>query len=63
MSPAGLFSVTASAHFIMALHAIYRTMRRNPIPEDQRETLSGVPAQKALTPETAVLDPRADEAE
>jgi len=63
LGPAGLFSVTASAHFLMATYAIYRTMRRKPIPEDQRETFSGVPAQKALTPETAVLDPRADEAE
>jgi MFS family permease len=63
IGPAGLFSVTASAHFLMATYAIYRTMRRKPIPEDQRETFSGVPAQKALTPETAVLDPRADEAE
>jgi MFS family permease len=63
LGPAGLFSVTAGAHFIMAVHAIYRTMRRKPIPEDQRETFSGVPAQKALTPETAVLDPRADEVE
>ena len=63
LGPAGLFAVTAGAHFIMAVHAIYRTMRRKPVPENQRETFSGVPAQKALTPETAVLDPRADEAE
>ena len=61
LGPAGLFSVTATAHFIMAVHAIYRTMRRKPVPESQRETFSSVPAQKALTPETAVLDPRADE--
>jgi MFS family permease len=59
--PAGLFTVTATAHFVMAGHAIYRTMRRKPIPEDQRESFSAVPAQKALTPETAVLDPRAEE--
>jgi len=59
--PAGLFSVTASAHFIMAGHAIYRTMRRRPVPENERETFAAFPAQKALTPETAALDPRADE--
>jgi len=62
LGPAGLFIVTASAHFAMAVHAIYRTMRRKPVPEELRGLFKGVPAAKALTPETVALDPRADDA-
>ncbi len=59
--PSALFTITASAHLALAGHAIYRTMRRKPIPEELRGTFASVPATKALTPETVALDPRAEE--
>jgi MFS family permease len=60
--PASLFTVTASAHLIIAAYAIFRTTRRAPVPEEVREAFQTVPGQTS-TPQTAALDPRADEAE
>ena len=59
--PAGLFMVTATAHFIMAAYAVYRTRMREPVPEEARDVFKGVPAPRALTPETVALDPRAED--
>jgi MFS family permease len=61
LGPSALFTVTATAHLVMAAHAIYRTRRRKPIPEELRGAFASVPATKALTPETVALDPRAEE--
>ncbi len=61
LGPSGLFAVTGSAHFVMAAYAIYRTIRRAPVSEELRGAFKGVPAQKAITPETVAMDPRAQD--
>jgi MFS family permease len=60
--PAALFAVTATAHVVIAGYAIYRTTKRAPIPESVRESFRPVPSQRTPTPETAALDPRAEDA-
>lgn len=58
--PAALFAVTAASHIAIASYALYRTTRRAPVPEEVRDTYRGVPGQTG-TPQTAALDPRADD--
>jgi MFS family permease len=62
VGPEALFAVTASSHAIIAGYAIYRTYRRAPIPESVRDSFRNVPSPRAITPETAALDPRAEDA-
>jgi MFS family permease len=61
IGPAYLFLVTALAHAGIAGYAIYRTYKRAPIPEHVRDAYRSVPAERGLTPETAALDPRAED--
>ncbi len=62
IGPSALFVVTAASHALIASYAFYRTFKRAPIPESVREAFTTVPASRALTPESATLDPRAGEA-
>jgi hypothetical protein len=59
--PEAVFAVTATAHFLMAAQAFYRTFKRAPIPESVREAFQTVPAPPASTPATSTLDPRAED--
>jgi MFS family permease len=59
--PEGLFVVTAASHALIAAYAFYRTFKRAPIPESVREAFTTVPASRAMTPETAALDPRSED--
>jgi len=61
IGPEALFLVTATSHALVAIYAFYRTFKRPPIPESVRESFTNVPAARAMTPETAMLDPRAEE--
>lgn len=61
LGPPALFTVTASAHLIVAGYAVYRTTRRAPIPESVREAFQGVPSSRGITPQTAALDPRSED--
>jgi MFS family permease len=61
VGPEALFAVTAVSHAVIAGYAIYRTYRRAPIPESVRESFRNVPSPRAITPETAALDPRAED--
>ncbi len=56
--PEGLFGYAAAVHFLLALYTVYRMSRRQ---APSREAFQGLPL-KAVTPESAVLDPRADPA-
>ncbi len=60
--PAFLFAATAIGHIAIAGYAFYRTTRRAALPESVRDSFRAVPSARAFTPETAALDPRADEA-
>ena len=59
--PAALFVVTAISHASIAGYAMFRTYRRAPIPESVRESFRNVPSPRAITPQTASLDPRAED--
>jgi MFS family permease len=56
-----LFIVTAGGHIVIAGYAFYRTTKRAPIPESVRDAYQPVPSGRGLTPETALLDPRAED--
>jgi len=62
LGPEGLFIATASGHIVIAGYAYYRTKKRAPIPESVREAFRPVPSARGLTPESAALDPRAEDA-
>jgi MFS family permease len=62
LGPAALFLVTATGHMLIATHALYRTTRRPPVPESAREAFRNVPSPRAITPQTAALDPRGETA-
>jgi MFS family permease len=56
-----LFLVTAAIHALIAAYAFYRTYRRAPIPESVRDAFRNIPSPRAITPQTAALDPRAED--
>jgi MFS family permease len=61
IGPEGMFAVTAISHASIAGYAMYRTFKRAPVPEGVREAHMPVAGQTS-TPQTAALDPRAEEA-
>jgi MFS family permease len=61
LGPEALFAVTALSHAAIAGYAFYRTYRRAAIPESVREAYLTVPSSRAITPQTAALDPRAED--
>jgi hypothetical protein len=61
IGPEALFLVTCTSHALIASYAIYRTYRRAPIPGSVREAFRTVPSSRAITPQTAALDPRAED--
>lgn len=61
--PGALFAVTAVSHIAIAAYAVYRVTRRAQAPEEEREAFTVVPSPRALTPQTAALDPRGEAAE
>jgi MFS family permease len=64
MRPESLFLSTALAHFALAAYTMLRITRRAPIPVEDREAFKTLPAERSLTPQAGLLDPRtpADEA-
>lgn len=61
IGPAALFLVTGLSHSSIAGYTFYRTYRRGRAPESLREAFLNVPISRAMTPQTASLDPRAEE--
>ncbi|MCT7376542.1 MFS transporter [Chelativorans salis] len=60
LRPESLFLVTAAAHLAIALYAALRISRRAPVPFEEREAFKSLPAERAVTPQTVMLDPRTD---
>ncbi|MEE8169828.1 MAG: MFS transporter [Phycisphaerae bacterium] len=60
IAPRALFAFTAVVHLWIASYALYRRMRRAPVPVDQRGAYGPMPLPRATTPQTAAIDPRAD---
>jgi MFS family permease len=59
IAPDGLFAFTAATHLLMAAYIYLRMSLRAPPAPATRETFRGMPVPKTVTPESAVLDPRA----
>src|SRR5690606_28907200 len=60
LRPESLFLVTAAAHLGIAVYAALRISRRAPVPVEEREAFAVLPAERAVTPQSVMLDPRAD---
>jgi MFS family permease len=60
LRPESLFLATALAHAGLALFTILRIRRRAPVPIEAREAFKSMPAERAATPQTTLLDPRVD---
>ncbi len=58
--PESLFLVTAGAHLGLAVYAAVRISRRSAVPVEEREAFTVLPAERAVTPQSVMLDPRAD---
>ena len=63
MRPESLFLATALAHALLASYAMLRIKARAPVPIDEREAFQTVPAERAMTPQSAQLDPRTSDSE
>lgn len=60
MRPESLFLTTAAAHIALAVYALLRISRRAPVPAEERESFSVLPAERTVTPQTVMLDPRGE---
>jgi len=60
MRPDSLFLATALPHFLLAIYALVRVRARAPVPMEDREAFKAVPAERAVTPQAGLLDPRSD---
>ncbi|MCG6114608.1 MAG: MFS transporter [Mesorhizobium sp.] len=60
MRPESIFLATALPHIALCLYAAWRMQRRAPVPIDEREDFKTIPAERALTPQGSLLDPRAE---
>jgi MFS family permease len=58
MRPEALFLATAFAHLSLAGYTMLRVSRRAPVPVEEREAFTSLPAERAVTPEAVRLDPR-----
>ena len=48
----------AAAHILLAAYALLRISRRAPVPREAKDAFKTLPADRAVTPEAARLDPR-----
>ncbi len=60
LRPESLFLATALAHLSLAAYTMLRVSRRAPIPIEDREAFKTLPAERAVTPQAVLLDPRSD---
>ncbi|MEO3389132.1 MFS transporter [Mesorhizobium sp. CAU 1741] len=60
LRPDSLFLATALPHFLLAVYALIRVRARAPVPIEDREAFKTLPAERAVTPQAVLLDPRSD---
>ncbi len=58
LRPESLFLATALAHVALAAYTVLRIRQRAPVPVGERETFQTLPAERAVTPQAILLDPR-----
>lgn len=63
LRPESVFLATALAHFAIAGYALLRVRARAPVPVEDRNAFTTLPAERAVTPAVLMLDPRAEAAE
>jgi MFS family permease len=63
LRPDSLFLATAAAHFALGCYALLRARVRAPVPVEDREAFKTLPAERAVTPQAGLLDPRSPESE
>ncbi|QPC85831.1 MFS transporter [Mesorhizobium sp. NBSH29] len=59
-SPESLFLATALAHGALAAYTLVRVNARAPVPLDEKDAFTSLPAERAVTPEALRMDPRGD---
>ncbi len=60
MRPESLFLTTAAAHFALGAYALLRVRARAAVPIEDRDAFKTLPSERAATPQSVLLDPRAD---
>lgn len=60
LRPESLFLVTGCAHLLVAGYTALRITQRAPVPVEDKEAFKTLPAERAATPQTTMLDPRAE---
>ncbi len=63
IAPTGLFATTLVAHVGLALYGAWRITRREAVAEEDKGTFVAQAVGRIATPESATLDPRAEESE
>ena len=61
--PAGLFATTLCAHLALAVYGAWRLTRREAVADEDKSAFVAQPIGRIATPESAALDPRAEESE
>lgn len=60
MRPESLFIATAAPHLALGLYALMRARVRAPVPIEERDAFKSLPAERAVTPQAVLLDPRGE---
>lgn len=60
LRPDALFLATAAPHLLLGLYALMRARVRAPVPIKDREAFKTLPAERAVTPQAVLLDPRGE---
>ena len=56
-----LFLATAAPHFALGVYGLVRARIRPPVPVAEREAFKTLPAERAVTPQAGLLDPRSEQ--
>ena len=61
LRPDSLFLATAAPHFALGAYALLRARIRPPVPVEDRDAFKTLPAERAVTPQVLLLDPRSEQ--
>ncbi|RIK84499.1 MAG: MFS transporter [Hyphomicrobiales bacterium] len=61
LRPDSLFLATAAPHLALGVYALVRARARAPVPVEEREAFKTLPAERAVTPQAVLLDPRSEQ--
>lgn len=58
LRPEALFLATALPHFLLGCYTMLRVSQRAPVPLENKDAFNPLPAERAVTPQAGLLDPR-----